>query len=73
MLFRGEHRFERSFSSRPNREFDEPRHEFSRSMSTDNWRDAKQNEEVVENRQDDENSWRRAGPKCKTISKLHIC
>ena len=51
-------RFERGFPPRPG--FDDgptsPRRELSRSMSSENWRDTKKDD-------DDDGDWRRAGPK----------
>lgn len=43
-----------------------PRKEFSRSMSSDNWRDMKKEEE------DDSGDWRRAGPKDRWGKCLYI-
>ena len=59
--------FSRGFAPRGG--FDEPitspRREFSRSMSSENWREAKRttSSDNREEQDDDEGDWRRAGPR----------
>lgn len=61
-FYRSEKRFERSGFGRGFQEegTTTPRKEFSRSMSTENWRESKKDPD-----DNDEGSWRRAGPKEK--------
>ena len=69
LFFREGRRLERSFSGRPSFEdtATSPRREFSRSMSSDNWREAKKGGGEGDEDGGD-GDWRRAGPRDKCES-----